>query len=284
MADPGTAAQRGSDLKYGHGSALWTYWTRGDGFAKWSGAVHKWTTLHALLLKAGVPAHSADGLTTNIITAVMPGYMKLAHAKKAGRSEVETTQRADPKKPYGERHLRRPQERQVPARHRGPHQGRLGLRQHAEERGHVPAQRRHPLFGQGPDPGGHEAHRSRRGRRHQQQQGRVPPGGVHARSTPSRTSTSSAPPRGRPAALVEAYAAVFDDPAEIVDHEGHYVEDIDRAAFNKVDRRRRPVPRRVRPGQGHLQSRDDLAGHPERAVQPCRSACPSTSAPRPAGC
>jgi HK97 family phage prohead protease len=33
---------------------------------------------------------------------------------------------------------------------------------------------------------------------------------------------------------VEAFAAVFDDPAEIVDHEGHYVETIDRAAFNKV--------------------------------------------------
>ena len=106
MADPGTAAQRASDLKYGHGSALWAYWTHGRGLAKWSGAVHKWTTLHALLLKAGVPAHSADGLTTNIITAVMPGYMKQSHAKsghKAGglRWTTETTQRANAKKPYG---------------------------------------------------------------------------------------------------------------------------------------------------------------------------------------
>jgi HK97 family phage prohead protease len=33
---------------------------------------------------------------------------------------------------------------------------------------------------------------------------------------------------------VEAFAAVFDDPAEIQDFEGHYVETIDRAAFNKV--------------------------------------------------
>jgi len=33
--------------------------------------------------------------------------------------------------------------------------------------------------------------------------------------------------------LVEAYCAVFDDPAEIQDHQGHYIEDIDRAAFNK---------------------------------------------------
>jgi phage head maturation protease len=33
--------------------------------------------------------------------------------------------------------------------------------------------------------------------------------------------------------LVEAYCAVFDEPAEIMDHQGHYREDIDRTAFNK---------------------------------------------------
>ena len=33
--------------------------------------------------------------------------------------------------------------------------------------------------------------------------------------------------------LVEAYCAVFDETAEIYDHEGHYEEDINRAAFNK---------------------------------------------------
>ncbi|HEY2060041.1 MAG TPA: DUF6582 domain-containing protein [Amycolatopsis sp.] len=33
--------------------------------------------------------------------------------------------------------------------------------------------------------------------------------------------------------LVEAYCAVFDDPAEIRDQEGHYEEEIDRTAFNK---------------------------------------------------
>ena len=33
--------------------------------------------------------------------------------------------------------------------------------------------------------------------------------------------------------LVEAYCAVFDEPAEINDHQGHYEEEIDRAAFNK---------------------------------------------------
>jgi HK97 family phage prohead protease len=81
------AAARASDLEYGHGSALWEYWTKGGGLAKWSGAVHKWTTLRDLLLAAGVPAHSADGLATNIIMAVMPGYMKLAHAK--GRSGMD---------------------------------------------------------------------------------------------------------------------------------------------------------------------------------------------------
>ena len=79
-----------SELQFGHGSELWKYWTAGKGFAKWSGALHKWTTLRDLLLKAGVPAHSVDGLTTNIIMAVMPGYMKLAHAKEmhAGRAQV----------------------------------------------------------------------------------------------------------------------------------------------------------------------------------------------------
>lgn len=33
---------------------------------------------------------------------------------------------------------------------------------------------------------------------------------------------------------VEAYAAVFDDPAEIQDHEGHYIEVIDAAAFSRA--------------------------------------------------
>jgi HK97 family phage prohead protease len=33
--------------------------------------------------------------------------------------------------------------------------------------------------------------------------------------------------------VVEAYMTVFGEPAEIVDHQGHYREDIDRGAFNK---------------------------------------------------
>lgn len=82
-------AERASDLQHGKGSALWDYWTKGKGLAKWAGAVHKWTTLHRLLLAAGVPVGQADGLTTNIIEAVMPGYMKLAHAK--GHRSMSTT-------------------------------------------------------------------------------------------------------------------------------------------------------------------------------------------------
>ncbi len=65
-----------SQLPLGPGSSLWKYWTAGKGFAQWSGAKNKWTVLHALLKKAGVPAKSLDGLTTNIITAVFPDYMK----------------------------------------------------------------------------------------------------------------------------------------------------------------------------------------------------------------
>lgn len=37
---------------------------------------------------------------------------------------------------------------------------------------------------------------------------------------------------GRGGTVVEAYAAVFDQPAEIRDHEGHYIEEIDRGAFD----------------------------------------------------
>jgi HK97 family phage prohead protease len=86
----GTAERDVSQLQFGHGSALWKYWTAGKGLAKWSGALHKWRTLRDLLLKAGVPAHSVDGLTTNIIMAVMPGYMKLAHAKSGGGMKSTT--------------------------------------------------------------------------------------------------------------------------------------------------------------------------------------------------
>lgn len=71
-----TTDARASQLPLGPGSALWKYWTVGKGAAKWTGAAHKWTTLHTLLKAAGVPGHMVDGLTTNIIEAVIPGYMK----------------------------------------------------------------------------------------------------------------------------------------------------------------------------------------------------------------
>jgi len=69
----------GSTLPFGPGSALWKYWTSGAGYGKWAHSVHKWTTLHRLLIEAGVPARMASGLTTNIIQATMPGYLKTNH-------------------------------------------------------------------------------------------------------------------------------------------------------------------------------------------------------------
>lgn len=79
-----------SKLQFGKGSALWKYWTKGKGLAKWLPVEHKWTTLHDLLLKAGVPANEAKGLTTNIITAVLPGYMKSAHTKREIAMGIDT--------------------------------------------------------------------------------------------------------------------------------------------------------------------------------------------------
>lgn len=70
----------GSTLPFGPGSKLWKYWTSGPGFAKWGTSPHKWDTLHRALLKAGVPARMAAGLTTNIIQAVFPGH-KFGHQK-----------------------------------------------------------------------------------------------------------------------------------------------------------------------------------------------------------
>lgn len=70
------ATGRASKLPYGPGSSLWNYWTKGKGLAKWSGSPKKWSTLNKLLKAAGVPKHMVDGLTTNIIEHVFPGYMK----------------------------------------------------------------------------------------------------------------------------------------------------------------------------------------------------------------
>lgn len=62
---------------------------------------------------------------------------------------------------------------------------------------------------------------------------------------------------------VEAYAAVFDDPAEIQDHQGHYVEVIDRSAFNRAiehaSRARGGFPGSVKVLWNHGR---DLSGNP----------------------
>lgn len=76
-----------SKLPYGPGTALWKYWTAGKGLAKWIGAVHKWSTLHGLLKAAGVPGHMVNGLTTNIITHVLPSYMKTGYKKELTKCE-----------------------------------------------------------------------------------------------------------------------------------------------------------------------------------------------------
>ena len=83
---------------------------------------------------------------------------------------------------------------------------------------------------------------------------------------------------------VEAYAAVFNDPAEIHDYEGHYIEVIDPAAFNQVPTDHRRSRAGFGPVKVHVQPRDDDPRHPVGRGSPCRSACRWRSAPRPAGC
>ena len=240
-------AQRGSDLKYGHGSALWKYWTAGEGFAKWSGALHKWTTLHGLLLKAGVPAHSADGLTTNIITAVMPGYMKQAHAKtehKAGRTAVttETTQRAEMTS-ASINDLPDSEFAYIEAGGKKDASGKTVPRSLRHFPVHDAAHVRNALARAPQSPHGDKAMGKIRSRARKF--------GVEVSDDTSSTSSASRAVQeirrdcqledihivrtaegdhsGR---LVEAYAAVFDQPAVIRDYQGHYEEEIDRAAFN----------------------------------------------------
>jgi phage head maturation protease len=60
---------------------------------------------------------------------------------------------------------------------------------------------------------------------------------VISRSTPVEAQV-------REGRIVEAYAAVFGTPAEIVDQQGHYNEVIDRAAFNKAIKDAAPAGKR----------------------------------------
>jgi HK97 family phage prohead protease len=150
-----------SQLQFGPGSELWDYWTKGKGLARWAGAEHKWTVLNRLLREAGVPTHEVDGLTTNIIEHVFPGYMKHAHAKK-GLSRMSSDEDAD-----------------------------------------RAAQRSEP----------------------------TPYARSWALDDIQILRTADGYSDGR---TVEAYAAVFDTPAEITDQQGHYMEKIARTAFNRT--------------------------------------------------
>lgn len=70
------AGTGGSTLPYGKGSALWDYWIKKA--PQVAAHKHKWTWLHAQILKAllkgGVAnaEHIAQGLTTNLLQAM--GY------------------------------------------------------------------------------------------------------------------------------------------------------------------------------------------------------------------
>lgn len=72
-----------SRLEFGRGSALWRYWTAGEGLARWRGSATPWRTLRAALLDEGVPAHMVDGLTTNIFHAVT-GTWPAKHDRHGG--------------------------------------------------------------------------------------------------------------------------------------------------------------------------------------------------------
>jgi phage head maturation protease len=253
---------RASDLKYGPGSHLWEYWTKGAGFAKWSGAVHKWTALRNLLLTAGVPAAMADGLTTNIIQAVMPGYMKQAHA--AGRSAMST-----PDGGYDGDGLDGswdgdcsdlPDLTGLDVAHFEAAEQAAGA---APPPG--PAQRAMPKLGTGArfkklsaslaakgakNPGALAAYIGRK------KLGKAKFAKIAAKARGKGGASRMSEDRPQRAELfrsypledahvvtraegdgsgrlVEAYCAVFDEPAEIHDHQGHYAEELDRTAFNK---------------------------------------------------
>lgn len=62
-----------SNLQFGRGSQLWTYWTKGPGLLRWRLSPHPWTTLRDALLSEGVPVSQASGLASNLFKAVF-GY------------------------------------------------------------------------------------------------------------------------------------------------------------------------------------------------------------------
>ena len=221
-----------SELQFGHGSKLWKYWTAGKGFAKWSGALHKWTTLRDLLLKAGVPAHSVDGLTTNIIMAVMPGYMKLAHAKaEHGRAELAVASINDlpdsafayiepgGKKDASGRTVPRSL-RHFPVHDKAHAANALSRAPQSPFGAKAMPKIKAACKKLGVQMADEPASRA-------DEQGPVP----FVRSYPLEDISIRAGGDGR---TVDAYAAVFDTPAPIHDADGDYIEVIDRRAFDRI--------------------------------------------------
>lgn len=78
-----------SRLEVGRGSALWRYWTAGEGLARWVGNPHPWTALRAALVKEGVPGRMVDGLTTNIFHAVTGTYPQHGDSHNGHPSAVD---------------------------------------------------------------------------------------------------------------------------------------------------------------------------------------------------
>lgn len=77
---------RTSKLPFGPGHALWTYWTVGEGAAKWLSSPTPWTTLHALLLKYVGP--QAAGETTNVMLATPAGKALFEAHHQGGQRAV----------------------------------------------------------------------------------------------------------------------------------------------------------------------------------------------------
>ena len=206
--------RRGTEVR--HGSTG----TRGEGFAKWSGAAHKWTTLHALLLgrRPRPLGRRADHQHHHGGHA---GLHETGHtAKKAGRSEVRR-RRSGPtrRSPTGTSPTPTPRTASTPSTPRltsappGPtstcRRTPPSTRMNGVTLSEVKARIRAAMKRIGADVADSQQHRVPRRRRSTCRL--LPPRGHPHR--PQRRAAAT----GR---LVEAYAAVFDDPAEIHDHAG----------------------------------------------------------------
>lgn len=68
-----TSGQRASELEWGRGHPLFTFWAEGKGFTEWAMSPTPWTTLTGLLASKGVPAGQIAGLATNLMEATPAG-------------------------------------------------------------------------------------------------------------------------------------------------------------------------------------------------------------------